>query len=138
MKIQSLTVSNPYKYLWLKKVEDVNLMEHCAKSLIGPYDDRVNSKTTFLLDAPLDDAVYYLCGVSLPYDWNGNFHLAFMPSAGDTIEYSFNGISIVISDAKRLPISDSFIDKSHPKTKFKSYSTCRNWQFAHWFNQNLK
>lgn len=138
MEIKSLTVSNHYKYLWLKKVVDVNLSEHCAKSLIGPYDERISSKTTFLLDAPLEDGVYYLCGVAYPYVWENNFHLAFMTSEGDTIEYSFNGISITISDAKMLPISESSINKMHPKSKFKSYNTCRNWQFAHWFNGNLK
>lgn len=138
MEIKSLTVSNPYKYLWLKKVDSVNLMEHCAKCLIGSYDKRIDSETTFLLDAPLEDAVYYLCGVAYPYEWENNFHLAFMPSEGETIEYSFNGISITISDAKMLPISEVNLNRMHPKSKFKSYHTCRNWQFAHWFNDNLK
>lgn len=136
MRIKNMTVTSTFKYLWLKTVTDVDLSQHCAKCLIGEYDTRINNRIAEAADIPLSNSVYYLCGVAYPYNWSKNFHLAFRPCEGNVLTYQSNGISITIEDAIELPIDPRF--NHHPKMIYKSYSTCRNWQFANWFNDNLK
>lgn len=138
MKIKKIIVSSKFRYLWLKTVEDVDLSQHCARCLIGEYDSRIKADIIQKRNIELTDSVYYLCGVAFPFDWNNNFHLAFRPCQGSTIHYENNGIEVVIEDAEQLPISQDNVDMTNPKAKFGSYRTCRNWQFAHWFNDNLK
>lgn len=138
MEIKNITVNSTFKYIWLKTVTDVDLSKHCAACLIGEYDSRINPRITHLENIALSDSVYYLCGVSFPFNWANNFHLAFKASKGDSVRYESNGISIEIKDAIQLPISQAHVDINHPKAKTKSYNTCRNWQFAHYFNDNLK
>lgn len=138
MKITNLKVTSKFRYLWLKTVTNVRLSQHCASCLVGEYNPNINPQTTQLDDLVLPDCVHYLCGVSTPYNWHKNFHLAFMPSKGNSVHYENNGIIIDIEDAVALPISEKSINPQHPKVNVKSYCTCRNWQFAHWFNDNLK
>lgn len=138
MKIISLDVSASFRYLWLKTVTDVNLFQHCSSCLIGEYNPQINTKIKHLENIELPNNVHYLCGVAIPYVWDNNFHLAFAPSKGNTVLYESNGIKIEIQDAVQLPISTEYLNIHHPKFKFKTYSTCRNWQFAHYFNEHLK
>ena len=132
MKIEKLIVKFNFKYLWLKHVEGVDLDVHCAKCLLGEYDGRVSSRTKELYDVPLENGIYYLCGVSQPFVWSNNFHLAFQNGEG-TVSVERNGICVVISGAVELPVTpDASEHINHPKIKFASYNTCRNWQFANW------
>lgn len=136
MRIEKMKITGSFRYLWLKTVEDVDLSQHCARCLIGKYDDRFK-KGSFPLD--LEDKVYYLCGVSAPFKWADNFHLAFMPAdAEETVSVAYNGIEIEISGARRLPIEEQYIPMAYPHAQNKAYSTCRNWQFAHYFSKELK
>ena len=132
--IKHMNVNKPFKYLWLKKVEDIDLSVHCAKCLVGQYIDAINTKQKAYTDIELQDGIYYLCGVALPYKWDNNFHLAFKYSKGSQITYDSNGISVVIQDAIQLPIDEKYIDTNNAKARFKTYRTCRNWQFAHYLN----
>lgn len=138
MKIVSLDVSAQFRYLWLKTVTDVDLSQHCANCLIGEYNSVISTKTKHLDNVELPDAIHYLCGVAFPWKWDNNFHLAFIPSKGNTVVYESNGIRIEIQDAVQLPISTEYVNVNHPKAKFKTYATCRNWQFAHYFSEHLK
>jgi len=135
--IKQISVSKPFMYLWLKHITGVNLNVHCAKCLIGEYVDAVNNRITTVNDITIDDGIYYLCGVSKPYVWDNNFHLAFEYSQGEVLDYCNNGIHITIENAKSLPISEKFIDVTNAKAKYKSYYTCRNWQFANYLNTRL-
>ena len=54
------------------------------------------------------------------------------------INYSSNGISIIIKDAESLPIDEKYIDNLNLKKNIKDYSTCRNWQFANYFKKYLE
>ena len=135
--VKNLHVTKPFRYLWLKSVVDVDLSQHCARCLIGKYSKAINNKTIQLNDLNLENGVYYLCGVSIPYNWNNNFHLAFMYKEGETIHHSNNGIDIQIENAVALPISTEFIDNTDIHANNKSYATCRNWQFAHYFKKRL-
>lgn len=132
--IEKMSVSKPFMYIWLKKVEGVDLEHHCAKCLVGSYNPSVNKDTKELSELPLDNGIWYLCGVSNPYNWYKHFHLAFEHKEGSTIEYSVNGISVTIRNAVQLPISTEYIDMGHVYANRTYYYTCRNWQFAHYLN----
>ena len=137
MKIINLTITKPFKYLWLKSVLDVDLNQHCAKCLIGSYNPNIKADTN-IENLEISNEIHYLCGVSYPFNWYKNFHLAFKYSKGDIINYSNNGISVIIEDAVILPISNEYIDPTNIHSKKKTYNTCRNWQFAHYFEKHLK
>lgn len=133
MKIKLIKVENEFKYLWLKTVEDVDLSVHCARCLKGKYDSRIRPFKGILEDLELDDKIYYLCGVSQPYKWSDNFHLAFVPSEGNVVDVNEHGIHIIIENAERINISPDYIDSKNPKSHEYAYKTCRNWQFANMF-----
>lgn len=138
MEILSLKIKRLFRYLWLKSVVDVNLNNHCAKCLIGEYNGKINSYEKEFSNILLEDKIYYLCGVTYPFNYEDNFHLAFKPSKNSILKISDKGINIEIKDAESLPISTKYINKNHSKSNFKSYYTCRNWQFANYFNDYLK
>lgn len=133
MKIVRLEIRGTFRYVWLKTVKDVDLTVHCARCLIGEYDERITAKKGVLSDLLLQDEVYYLCGVTMPYRWKYNFHLAFKPCQDNLLIVNENGIYVEIQDAERIAISADFIDKTDEHSKVKAYCTCRNWQFAHIF-----
>lgn len=121
-----------FKYLWLKYVTGVNLNVHCARCLEGFYSKEVSPNLGVKKHISLDEheaSYFYLCGVSSPYKWENNYHLAFRYKEGERVEVNENGIYIVIEDAERIPIvkQDFYV---HPKGSFREYNTCRNWQFA--------
>lgn len=133
--IKTLDVNAPFRYLWLKRVTGVDLSVHCARCLLGKYMDNISPHAPHTTDIQLDNGVYYLCGVSLPYVWDKNFHVAFEYSEGEVVQTSYNGISVVIENAKALPISESYIDQTDPNAWRKDYRSCRNWQFAHYLKR---
>lgn len=121
-----------FKYLWLKYVTGVNLDVHCARCLVGPYSKRISPNLQEQHDVALsefDGKYYYLCGVSSPYRWERNFHLAFRYKQGETLRVNENGIEIEIENAERVPIV-KWSSYEHPKGVNSAYNTCRNWQFA--------
>lgn len=136
--IQTLDVNAPFRYLWLKRVTGIDLTVHCARSLLGHYLPNISPRAPRTTNIQLDNGIYYLCGVSMPYTWAKNFHLAFEYAENSRIEYSHNGISVIIENARALPISASYIDPSDPNASKKEFRTCRNWQFAHYLKQRNK
>lgn len=132
MTIRTLKVSAPFSYLWLKHVTGVNLTVHCAHCLLGEYDPRIKANLTEVSNITLPDAPYhYLCGVSRPYVWSRNFHLAFREKEGSRLTVQRNGIHIEIGNAEEVTFSQDDIDPGDPHAKSKAYFTCRNWQFAY-------
>ena len=130
--IRTIQVSGRFSYLWLKHVHGVNLREHCAHSLIGDYNASIRPSIQELHNVPLPDAPYhYLCGVSSPYVWSRNFHLAFREKEGSILRVSRHGIEIEIENAEEITFSEEDIDPADPHIGHKSYRTCRNWQFAY-------
>lgn len=132
MRIESMRVSGRFRYLWLKRVTGVNLSVHCARCLRGAYDRRVSPGVGELSGADLEPGVHYLCGVSSPYRWADNFHMAFVDCPGSTATARRNGVEVVVSGARELPIDGSCVDASDPNSRRREYATCRNWQFASW------
>lgn len=45
---------------------------------------------------------------------------------------------MVIEGAERLPIDEKYNNPSDSHYRTESYSTCRNWQFANYFETHLK
>jgi hypothetical protein len=122
-----------FRYLWLKYVVGVNLGQHCAKSLRGNYSVRVDPRGSEII-APLDEFaadVFYLCGVSVPYDWANNFHLAFERADGETFTVERNGLTVEVTNGREIPIRSDYT--STPHSRLAAFNTCRNWLFA---NQN--
>ncbi len=138
MEIINIKIEKPFRYLWLKSVIDVNLDNHCAKCLVGEYCSNINSSKKEFSNIKLNHGIYYLCGVSLPYNYDNNFHLAFKYQNNNILDFSNNGITVKIKNAVSLHISIKYVNESHPKSKFKSYYSCRNWQFANYFNDYLR
>ena len=133
MEILKLIKSKPFKYLWLKKVNGVDLTQHCAKCLIGEYDNRLQININEYNNLSLDGSIYYLCGVSTPYVWKNNFHLAFRESKGKKLIIDKLGIYIEIKDAEEIKFSYGDINFNLMEANKKEFSTCRNWQFANKF-----
>lgn len=139
MIIEEISTYYNFKYLWLKTVESVNMSVHCARCLIGEYDRRINSHLDHKENIVLDKGkIYYLCGVTKPFIWERNFHLAFKYEKGGYIDIEENGIRIKIKDAIMLPITQEYIDKDIPHANERPFYSCRNWQFANWFLKNMK
>ena len=128
--ISKIEVIGNFRYLWLKSVEGVDLSVHCAKSLIGRYDNRINPRIGTAENIILTDKIYYMCGVSQPYVWSNNFHIAFREKTGSHIEVERNGVKLQIDNAEEIAFSEKDIDFHLPFATKREFYTCRNWQFA--------
>jgi hypothetical protein len=124
-----------WMYLWLKYVKSIDTSVHCGKCLIGEYSKKIDAqKNHFSIELDESDSEYfYLCGVTKPYVWKNNFHLAFKKSEGKSFKYNFNGTFVEIENAEKIDFSMNDIDWNLPFARKKEYCTCRNWQFANWF-----
>lgn len=132
VRIKRIKVEASFRYLWLKAVKGVDLSHHCARCLLGEYLKGLDRKTQELTDTALPEApYYYLCGVSLPYRWEKNFHLAFREKAGHILRAKRHGITVEIENAEEIKFSEADINPDDPHIKLIAYRTCRNWQFAH-------
>jgi len=134
--LHDVEINAPFRYLWLKYVTGVNLGVHCAQCLKGDYSIQISPDTGKRPEILLDEhpsKVVYLCGVSKPYDWSKNFHLAMREVEGESFEVDQLGIRMTVENAIPLPIeAETMKANAHPKLADKAYSTCRNWQFANW------
>ena len=100
--IEEINVDKPWSFIWLMYVRDVDLKKHCKPCLKGYSSKKINKKTRHEVNVVLDESeakYYYLCGGSLPYKWEDNFHLAWEEKEGESFEYSFNGITIKLKNA---------------------------------------
>ena len=137
--IEEIKINSNFKYLWLKYVNGYDLDNHCARSLVGSYSKKINNKIANEKDILLNEhnsKTYYLCGVSLPFNYDNNFHLAFKYSKGNNIIINENGVDIKIIDAERIIIKKQDI-YNHEKGYNRQFSSCRNWQFAYQQKLNL-
>lgn len=133
--IKFLNVKGRFKYLWLKSVTGVDLTNHCARCLEGPYEKRINSTISQAWDiTPAAGDAYYLCGVTTPFNWAKNLHVAFVYAKGESFDVDENGIEMVVENARRIQITIDAMNLSSDKNIMDpKFFTCRNWQFAHMF-----
>ena len=139
--IKKLESNRNWMYLWGKYVTGINLDFHCAKSLEGYYSKKIYKDKASESDIKLDEYnsnIFYLCGVSKPYKWNDNFHLALRYKEGNNLIINRNGLYLEIENAEELPIIFD-INKCNHKNKYnKNFATCRNWQFANIYKDLFK
>lgn len=136
--IDFFTTDRDYKYLWLKSVRGVDLSCHCARCLLGEYEQAFSGGVREVHNLKLKPApAYYLCGVASDRVWSHNLHLAFTEEEGSVIEVDNDFCHVRILNARRLDISQRYIDKKDPNAGRREYRTCRNWQFASMFSQGI-
>lgn len=140
--IESLKISMPMAYFWVKHVHDVNLEKHCSSCLKGDRNgdfnkDKSSYKNINLTDIKGTPKAYYICIGHTSYVIDRNYHLAFVYKKGSVIEESRLGVQIKIKDAKKINFSKLDIDYTNKLAALLEYNTCRNFQFANWFNDHL-
>lgn len=132
--IVSFETRERFKYLWLKYVNGFNLSVHCARCLIGDYSKKIDESVKTCENLPLNESparYYYLCGVTYPYRWIDNLHLAFKYKEGAQFRYDDGKTIVVIKDAEQIPIVDSGDYSLEQKGYDPNFNTCRNWRFAY-------
>ena len=142
---ERLKWKRPYRYTWLKHVRGINLSVHCAKSLVGYYDRGMDARRMEYLPfaVPNDAPVMYLCATC---GYADNVHIPFRFALGKRLDIDDEHCAVRIRNAEYLPLGvpvaasgcdwRQFIIPRHPKAKYTSYNTCRNWQFACWLARN--
>lgn len=142
-----LQINDRYGYLWLKEVRNVDLTQHCASALVGSYQPQVNAGRlgADLRHEPINlelshlapARAYYLCGVTRPYVWARNAHIAMEPDeTAGSATFESHGLTVETSGLRRIEFSEADIDPADPNIGRAAYRTCRNWQFAHWLAVN--
>jgi hypothetical protein len=132
-----ITRRDDFSSIWLKYVRGVDLDVHCINSLIGERQSGISltaDQQVLDLTEWAPPIAFYLCGVSVPYDWTRNAHLAFVAAEGESWEgeAAVRGLYVELQDA--APVfgwGPQSIDESHPQAQTYLFKTCRNWQFAH-------
>lgn len=133
--IKDFRTKENFGYLWLKYVNGFNLNVHCAKCLLGEYSNyfKFGQHTTYLQDILLDEhpaKYYYLCGVTKPYRWRDNLHVAFEFAKGEKLEYWDGKTFLQIENARKIEIESRPIYRDIHGTE-RAFYTCRNWMFAY-------
>lgn len=126
-----------YRYLWLKLVRDIDLSQHCTKCLIGKFDRRIWGGTPLNPNRELkleESRLYYLCGVCEDWIWSHNLHVAFAPAMGHYINIDDEFCTLRIENARRINITNEYIDWKLPQANKREFNTCRNWWFANMIN----
>lgn len=139
--IKEMKTKRNWMYLWGKYVNGVDLENHCAKCLLGKYSKKINKDTKEVKNLVLDEGsskIFYLCGVTKPYVWEDNFHLALRYKEGCNIKINKKSIYLELENAEELPIDFDINNCEHEKKTKKEYSTCRNWQFAYLYKNMIE
>ncbi|MGH7717147.1 MAG: hypothetical protein ACREML_14275 [Vulcanimicrobiaceae bacterium] len=110
-----------------------NPAQHCAQCLIGEYVDAFGTKMPDgqVSQVELAEGEFlYLCGVSQPYRWPLNFHLALRPvEDGFAQGKLYTGDALLVTGAEAVPIAPDGAIAAFPG-RGKEYLTCRNFQFG--------
>jgi len=80
-----------------------------------------------------DGDVLYLCGVSNPYRWNCNLHIAVRVKRGSIANVpTHTGDVITLVDCEKINFDDTAAARLFPDLG-RSFLTCRNFQFGAYF-----
>lgn len=123
-----------FRYFWMKSVTGFDPSVHCARCLRGNYEKVIGSKmpTNQRLDLGgyTEGAVLYLCGVSAPYRWASNAHLAVKVKKGAVATVTlYTGDVVQMFDCIALPFDDKVARERFPERSI-AFLSCRNFQFA--------
>jgi len=122
-----------WRYLWCKTVRGFNPGIHCARCLVGEYDNAFGrnapvNKTVALTHE--QGTILYFCGVANPYKWDNNAHLAGRVKAGAVSRLAlYNGDVLIVDGLEAIPIAAKPAEALFPQ-KDASFLTCRNFQFG--------
>lgn len=146
-QIRVTDIRDRYKFLWVKEISDVDLTQHCARSFVGRWRAEMShahdrwrdsgARTPFDYLMTLGRArAYYACGVTDPYVWRKNAHLAFVPdpAAEEWETHSNQGLTVQVRGLSRVSFSAEDVPDTDPRRVRKDFYTCRNWQFAQWLH----
>lgn len=132
----SLNRTDTYSSIWLKYVRAVDLTVRCINCLVG---DRATiqlraERQSIPLNEYTTPLAWYLCGVSSPYRWSANAHLAFEPAPGEHWHGPalVPGLTVTLLHAR--PITgwgEHSIPADSPCRWNHDFRMCRNYQFAH-------
>lgn len=133
----ALPTFSGFKYFWMKTVRGFNPLVHCARCLLGSYEQSVKVKMAVNQPTELtavDGAVVYLCGVADPFRWERNLHLAAMVKRGSIATVAaYTGDVICLLDCETINFNDEAATRLFPELG-KAFLTCRNFQFgAHFY-----
>lgn len=132
--VSLFTTTESFRYLWLKYITGFDLSAHCAKCLHGTYSSHFGGHVKRVVGARLNEAparFFYICGVTEPYRWKDNLHVAFRYKPGSVLQYDDGKTGIVIEDAERIEIQKLPDYQLEPHGTDRAYHTCRNWRFAY-------
>lgn len=143
-KINHIISDEKFKFLWLKYVEAFDLSIHCARCLVGRYSKHIPYGATngvHIVNKYLNEhrgRYYYLCGVTQPYRYNDNLHIAFEYADGEILRYTDNHTTVEIENARLIPITRQENYSKHQFGHIEAYNTCRNWRFAYQETYKIK
>lgn len=122
-----------FRHLWMKTVTRFDPANHCARCLVGAYEKSFGTRMAVneaISAAYPAGTVLYLCGVSAPYRWEKNFHLAARVVPGKTIFAPlYNGDVLDIEGLEEIPFDDQAAREQHSSLG-EAFLSCRNFQFG--------
>lgn len=112
---------------------------HCARCLKGSYFSEIGTALPVNQSIHIEadpGEVLYLCGVSSPYRWERNFHLALVVQHGGAVRMkTYTGDTVSILGVDLLSFDDAEARRRFPD-RSEAYLSCRNFQFgAHHFRE---
>lgn len=127
-------LSETFRYLWLKHVRAFDPEIHCARSLVGDFDQQLvpfrKQKSSIKVDAPFVPRpgylFAYLCGVAATRD--RNVHLALRPRTGIQTLARTEDIFVLVTGWEAVAIEPLPEAVAHRLPR--NFSTCRNYQFG--------
>ena len=112
-----------WMYFWIKTIESINIENHCAKTFVGKYL-KGNEIETDIKDV-------YICGVSKPFSYNNNLHIALKYKEGSNITINEKDVLITVQNAERIEIKALKRGEINGANGLKKdFYTCRNWQYS--------
>lgn len=121
-----------FRYLWMKRVTGFRSEHCCARCLEGEYVDGVEAGMEGLtLTIPAQEGeLFYLCGVSSPYQHERNLHLALRVSPGSSaLIDSYAGDRFEVFGAEGVPFDADVARKAFPEAP-EGQLSCRCFQFG--------
>lgn len=113
-----------WMYFWTKTITSINLNQHCAKTFNGDY---LNGN---IIETKEKDV--YICGVSKPFSYGNNLHVALKEKIGNNITIHEKDVVINVYDAERIEVIPLAKGESHHESgNRKEFWSCRNWQYGH-------
>lgn len=128
-----------FKYFWMKTVVGFDPAVHCARCLRGSYQKLTGVRMMVNERVPIfasEGDIVYLCGVSTPYRWQNNLHVAARIKPGSEVHTRTHAGDIInLYDCESIQFDDTEARRRFPHLN-ESYLSCRNFQFgAHYFRE---